>query len=49
MSFLHIGLSFYLFSLCAAAACEGGRRTIVSMGSSGLTLAPGQRYVGLTA
>lgn len=33
---------------CAAAAREGGRRTIVSMGSSGLTLAPGQRCAGIT-
>ena len=48
MSFLHIGLSFYLFPFSAAAACEGGRRTILSMGSSGLTLAPGQRCAGIT-
>ena len=47
MSFLHIGLSFYLFPF-SAAACEGGRRTILSMGSSGLTLAPGQRCAGIT-
>lgn len=47
MSFLHIGLSFICFKLRAAAACEGGRRTIVPMGSSGLTLAPGQRCGGL--
>ena len=33
---------------CAAAAREGGRRTIVSMGSSGLTLSPGQRCAGIT-